>query len=137
MGLPASVWVQLYALSPARPAPLSTAPAAGTTRRGQEPSPCAGRPKPRGRRAAVDFGNAGGVPEPAQLGAGRSLLVLSLCASPVLARHEQVCGAAGDRDAARPADLHPSGSRYEASGWRAALWARGQEVRKGGVSCAF
>ena len=64
--------------------------------------------------------HAGGVPEPAQLGAG---------AQPVGAEPLRLARAAGaSRAGVRgrgagmrpgPADLHPSGSRYEVSGWRA------------------
>lgn len=97
MGLRRTSWVQLYALC--RRAPLSTAPAAREQpAAGPEAEPvCGPAETARPPVPAVDFGNTQEAYRSRRSWElARSLLVLSLCASPaLLARHEQVCGAAG------------------------------------------
>ncbi|XP_069413603.1 proline dehydrogenase 1, mitochondrial isoform X2 [Ovis canadensis] len=92
MGLPRASWVQLYALC--RRAPLSTAPAAReqpAAGPGAEPV-CRPAETARPPVPAVDFGNTQEAYRSRRSWElARSLLVLSLCASPaLLARHEQL-----------------------------------------------
>ncbi|XP_052510640.1 proline dehydrogenase 1, mitochondrial isoform X1 [Budorcas taxicolor] len=92
MGLRRTSWVQLYALC--RRAPLSTAPAAReqpAAGPGAEPV-CGPGETARPPVPAVDFGNTQEAYRSRRSWElARSLLVLSLCASPaLLARHEQL-----------------------------------------------
>ncbi|KAI4569106.1 hypothetical protein MJG53_014724 [Ovis ammon polii x Ovis aries] len=92
MGLRRASWVQLYALC--RRAPLSTAPAAReqpAAGPGAEPV-CRPAETARPPVPAVDFGNTQEAYRSRRSWElARSLLVLSLCASPaLLARHEQL-----------------------------------------------
>ncbi|KAJ1074076.1 hypothetical protein K5549_015575 [Capra hircus] len=92
MGLRRTSWVQLYALC--RRAPLSTAPAAREQpAAGPEAEPvCGPAETARPPVPAVDFGNTQEAYRSRRSWElARSLLVLSLCASPaLLARHEQL-----------------------------------------------
>lgn len=123
MGLRRAPRVQLSALC--RRAPLSTAPAAREqpaagpgAEPGRGPAETARPPVP-----AVDFGNTQEAYRSRRSWElVRSLLVLRLCASPaLLARHEQVCGAAGARGggAAGPRGPSPVWEPLQGFRWRA------------------